>query len=311
MHLVLQQFQIAAPLFAMVLIGYLLARLPRWPPRLSALLSRFVFTIAIPALLFRLMGGLATLPAVDARLLIAYFGGCLAVFAIARLWGKSAFGLDGVSQSVFALGGIFSNNVLLGVPLARVALGEAAMPAVALIIVFNSLLLWMLVTVSVEWARHGDVSLRGFGQTLRSVLKNPVIAAIWAGAAYAMLFGSLPPLIDTPVWLVGETATPLALLVLGMGLAEYGLSDGWRAGVAITALKLVGQPLAVLVLARLIGLPSIETQAALLLAALPVGINVVLMSREFRVMQSAVATGTVLSTAFAALTTPLVLALMV
>jgi malonate transporter len=37
------------------------------------------------------------------RLLIAFFGGCLIVFAIGRLLARSLFGLDGVSQSVFAL----------------------------------------------------------------------------------------------------------------------------------------------------------------------------------------------------------------
>jgi predicted permease len=109
----LQQLELAAPLFALVLIGFLLARFRWWPRWLSTGLSKFVFVVALPALLFRLMSGLATLPAVDARLLLAFFGGCLAVFAIGRLGGRAAFGLDGGAQSVCALGGIFSNNVLL------------------------------------------------------------------------------------------------------------------------------------------------------------------------------------------------------
>ncbi len=51
----------------------------------------------------------------------------------------SLYRLDGVGQSVFALGGIFSNNVFLGIPLAKAALGEAAMPSIGLVLVFNSL----------------------------------------------------------------------------------------------------------------------------------------------------------------------------
>jgi hypothetical protein len=74
------------------------------------------------------------------------------------------FGLDGAGQSLFGLGGVFSNNVLLGIPLAKVALGEAALPSVALVLVFNSLTLWTLVTVSVEWARHGSFTAHGFRQ---------------------------------------------------------------------------------------------------------------------------------------------------
>jgi malonate transporter and related proteins len=305
-----QQFQIAAPLFALVLIGYLLAHWGRWSKEVSAALAKFVFAVALPALLFRLMTGLAALPTVDPRLLIAYFGGCVFVFMFGRGIARFAFRLDGVGQSVFALGGIFSNNVLLGVPLARSALGEAAMPAVALVLVFNTLLLWTLVTVSVEWARHGELSLKGFRTTARSVLTNPIVASILAGSVFGLAGGRLPALIDEPLRLVGDAATPLALLVLGMGLSEYGVRHGWREGIAITVLKLVAQPLVVWVLARLLQLSAVETQAVVLLASLSVGVNVYLMSREFRSMEGAVATSMVLSTVLAALTTPFALSLM-
>jgi malonate transporter len=56
-------------------------------------------------------------------------------------------------------------------------------------------------------------------------------------------------------------------------------------------------------------LPPLETQVVVLLAALPVGINVYLMSREFRSMEGAVASSLVLSTALAAVTAPLALTL--
>jgi len=49
--------------------------------------------------------------------------------------------MDGAAQSVFGVGTIFSNNLLLGVPLAKTLLGEASLPAVSLVLVFNSLLL--------------------------------------------------------------------------------------------------------------------------------------------------------------------------
>jgi predicted permease len=305
-----QQFQIAAPLFALVLIGYLLSRWGRWSSEVSAALSKFVFAVALPALLFRLMSGLAALPPVDPKLLLAYFGGCVLVFILGRGVARFAFRLDGVGQSVFALGGIFSNNVLLGVPLARSALGEAAMPAVALVLVFNTLLLWTLVTMSVEWARHGELSLKGFRTTARSVLTNPIVASIMAGSIFGLAGGRIPALIDEPLRLLGDAATPLALFVLGMGLSEYGVRQGWREGIAITVLKLAVQPLVVWLLARLLQLSPVETQAVVLLASLAVGVNVYLMSREFRSMEGAVATSMVLSTVLAAVTTPLVLTLM-
>ena len=68
---------------------------------------------------------------------LAFFGSCLIVFVIGRVIAWKFFALDGVGQSVFALGGVFSNNVMLGLPLAKVALGDAALPSVALVLVFN------------------------------------------------------------------------------------------------------------------------------------------------------------------------------
>ena len=186
MNTLFQQIALAAPLFVLVFVGYGLMRFSGWPKSMSDNLTRFVFSVALPAMLFRLMSDFSKLPPVDARLLLAFFGGCLIVFAIGRLVAWKLFGLDGVAQSVFALGGVFSNNVMLGLPLAKVALGETAVPSVALVLVFNALILWTLVTVSVEWARHGSFSARGFAQTTRAVLTNPIVAAILSGALFGL-----------------------------------------------------------------------------------------------------------------------------
>ena len=85
MDVFLQQLVLALPLFSLVLIGYLTMRLSGWPNSVSDGLTRFVFTLALPAMLFRLMSKSRDLPPVDSRLLIAFFGGCLIVFLIGRL----------------------------------------------------------------------------------------------------------------------------------------------------------------------------------------------------------------------------------
>src|SRR5438045_4108089 len=123
---------LTAPLFVLIGVGYALTRWGRWPMAASDALTRFVFTVAIPTLLFRLMSDFAREPPVDGRLLVAFFGGCLIVYLIARVVALAIFRLDGGGQSIFAMGGIFANNVLLGVPLAQVTLGPAALPAVSL-----------------------------------------------------------------------------------------------------------------------------------------------------------------------------------
>ena len=223
--MLLHLISLTAPLFLLVLLGFALSGFG-WPRSASDALTRFVFTVAVPTLLFRLMSDFSRLPRVDARLLVAFFGGCLAVYIVGRLVGAALFRMDGASQSVFAMGGIFSNNVLLGIPLAKVTLGEASLPAVSLVLVFNSLVLWTLVTISVEWARHRDLSPRGLVRTTRGVVANPVVGSILAGTAFGFLGFRCPAWSTRHCQMVSQAAVPLSLIALGMGLAEFGVRAG-------------------------------------------------------------------------------------
>ena len=307
MPLFVQYFLLSVPLFGLVFLGYALALWKHWPRRLTVWLSWAVFAVALPAYLFRMMAGFASLPPVDTRLLIAFFGSCLIVFVIGRIIAAQAFRLDGVSQSIFGLGGVFSNNVMLGLPLARLTLGEESLPSVALVLVFNALILWTLVTVSIEWARHGALSPRGFARTAWGVITNPLIAGIILGALFGLAGLELPRAIDMPLAVIGDIATPLALAVVGMGLADYSFRADWHKSATITAIKLVLQPLVVWGLALLLHLPPLETKTIVLLASCAIGANVYLMSLQFRTLQGAIAGSLVISTAMAALTTPVIL----
>jgi len=304
-----QFFGLCAPLFVIVFVGFAIAKW-RWRREWTELGSKLVFTVGMPALLFHMMTGLSKLPPVDARLLIAFFGGCFIVFLVGRVVAARLFHLDSVSQSVFALAGIFSNNALLGIPIARLMLGEPAIPSVALILVFNSLTLWTLVTVSVEWARQGSFTLAGFGKTALSVLKNPLIIGILSGAAIGLSGFELYHWADVALNGIGKAAAPLTLLVLGMGLAEYDVREGWDRSLAVCALKLIVQPLAVWALAALLGLPAVETSAVVLLASLSIGINVYMMAVQFGTLQNTIASSLVLSTGLASITTPALVALL-
>lgn len=306
----LHYLQLCAPMFLVVALGWGLARRLPHSARWNEGLNTLVFQVALPALLFSLMSDLSRLPPVDWRVLLAFFGACLLVFAASRWLAWRVFKLDGTSQSLFALAAIFSNNALLGIPLAKATLGDGAMPTVALVLVFNALTLWTLVTVSVEWSRTGHVSVLGLRTTVLSVLRNPLIVAILSGTALGLSGWSLPPWVSLPLHAVGQVAAPLALFTLGMGLAEHGIRAQWGLSVTMTFLKLLVQPLAVWLLARALGLGAIETQAVVLLGSIAVGANVYLMSRHFHALEGPVAASLVLSTAGSALTTPMILAFM-
>lgn len=300
--------RLSLPLYGLVAAGFVIASVPGWRREWSAYAVRAVFAIALPAMLFQLMSHQASLPSVNPRVPVAYFGSCLIVFFLGRAIARWCFAMDGVAQSVYALGGIFSNIVLTGLPIARVTLGDAAVPVVALVLVFNALLLWTLVSISVEWSRHGAFSPRGLAKTAFNVLRNPIVLAIVAGTLFGRLGYALPVPLDAGLGLIGAAASPTALLVLGLELAEFPLRREWAATATLCTVKLLLQPLIVWLLASLLGLSTLELRAVVLVASMAIGVNVYLMAARFETQQGTIASGIVLSNVFAALTTPLLLA---
>jgi malonate transporter and related proteins len=199
---------------------------------------------------------------------------------------------------------------LLGLPLVRITLGEAAVPPAALIIVFNAFTLWTLVSISIEWARHGSLSVKGVGKMAVGVITSPLVAGIVFGTLFGLSGLPMPAFADRALSVVSDIAGPSALLILGMGLVQYGIRSGLLHSLAVSALKLIVFPAVVLVLAIMLDLPPLDTKAIVLLASMSVGANVYLMSMQFQTLQSAIASGMVISTAIAAVTTPLFLAAM-
>lgn len=300
---------LTAPLFLLVALGYALARFGGWHGPVADALARFVFAVAVPALLFQLMSDFSKLPRVDPWLVAAYFGGTFAVYGAAMIVARAAFAHDGAAAAVFGMGGVFANTVLLGIPLTQATLGDRAIPAISMVIVFHSLVMWTLVTVTVEWVRHRGPTLASLWRTARGVALNPIVASILAGTAFGFTGFALPAVVDRTIALLSDAAAPLSLIALGMSLFAFGVREGWRESLAMSAIKLAVVPAVVYGLARALALPPVETQAITVLAALPVGANVYLMARAFGALEGPVSSSIVLTTALSALTTPLVIAL--
>jgi len=308
MTVFLNQLVLAGPLFLLVIAGYASVKIFHLKEMYSKWLTSLVFTVALPVLLFRLMGGFRDLPPSDPKVLVAFFGSCLLVFAVGLVTGAWA-GLSRQERPVFAIGGVFSNNAMLGLPLAQMVLGPRAVPTVALVLVFNALILWTLVTTAISWARHGSFSWSGLAKTLASVAVNPLIVGIAAGVVWGFTGWKLPPAVDLPLGWIGQAAGPLALVALGMGMAYYKLGGERRVTAGIVGLKLVLQPLVVWALAVVLGLGRVETQAIVLLGSCAVGSNVYLMARQFGALEVPVSQALLVSTLLSALSTPLFLAL--
>lgn len=302
------QFSKSIPLFILIAAGFALSRWGRFPKSASDGLAKFAFSVALPALLFRLLSQqFKSQNSADPMLLVAFFGACLIVFSIGHVFAEKALKIGPVGASVFGTACVFSNNGLLGLPLAMVMLGDQYIPSVAAVLSLNAMVLWTLATFSAELSqRTGALSLSAFAHTARIVFKNPLILSIFAGAIWNLTRIELPYAVDEPLRLLGNAATPLSLVVVGMGLAEYGIGKGLRTGAIVSFGKLAVQPLVVFLLTRLIGLGPVESTAVVFLGSLPCGVNVYLMAKQFRVIEAEIANAMVITTLVSALTVPLV-----
>lgn len=304
----LMQFGKSSPLFLLIFLGYALSRWFGFDKTASAVLSKFAFNIALPAMLFRLLSNLAiTESHADLRLLIAFFGACFILFFIGRFISGHFLKMSPVETAIFGTGCVFSNNGLLGLPLAIAMLGEVAAPSVSAVLSMNALVLWTLVSVAVEFSLHaGHLTLRSFVASFVSVLKNPLIIAIYCGVLWSFTGLSIPYVIDEPVRLIGNSATALSLIVVGMGLSEYGIGEGLGKSIVLSSIKLFVHPTIIFFLARLIGLGSVETTAIVFLGCLPMGVNVYLMCRQFHAAEAVIANAMIITTVVSSFSIPIV-----
>src|SRR3546814_2049237 len=83
-------------------------------------LNTFVFYFAIPALLFRATAG--GLELVELSIIAAYFSAVLATFLVALGVARAVFRTGPAERALFGMGSVFSNTVLLAIPLIFTAL---------------------------------------------------------------------------------------------------------------------------------------------------------------------------------------------
>ncbi|RUX19728.1 AEC family transporter, partial [Mesorhizobium sp. M2A.F.Ca.ET.037.01.1.1] len=154
---------------------------------------------------------------------------------------------------------------------------------------------------------------RGSGETvhplrvvksfLRRLFINPLIIGILAGLAWRLTGAPLPDLVERLVDTLADTAGPVALFAMGLSLRRFGISGNIRPALALSVLKLFLMPALVLAFVWLLGLPPLTSKVAVVVAALPSGINSYLIAVQFNTGQALASNQMTLATASAVLTT--------
>ncbi|MFX4222520.1 MAG: AEC family transporter [Thalassobaculum sp.] len=282
---------IIVPVFGIVALGYAAARSGLFPHDATKGLSRFVFDYAIPAMLFRTMATTELPETIQWGYLISYFGGGYVAWIAGSLIAMSVFRARGAEPAIAGMTGAFSNTVMLGVPLVLTTFGEVATLPLFLIIAFHSWQLLSVVTVQAEIGIGARQEMRQLPiNVLKGLVTNPIIIALLLGVLTNLSGLSLPGFVDTLTETLGRAALPCAVFAMGASIAAYRIAGAVHQATTGTVLKLALHPVLVWLLAtHVFAVEPLWRDVAVILASLPVGVNVYLMAQRY---QSAVAQST-------------------
>jgi len=261
-------------IFVIIAIGFMLGRLGTLGLEAQTVLSRLVFFVATPALLFDVLASSDLSVIFSANLYIAAataFAVAILYFVVARIWLRRAV----PELTIGALCAGYVNSANLGIPIAVFVLGDASIVAPLLlfqIVVLSPIALTML---DLSTMRAGASRL----DTLLAPFKNPIVVAAAAGLAIAISGWTPPEAVMEPFSLLGGASVPGALLAFGLSLQgvrvlEKGTSP--RRDIALASvLKILVQPVLAYLMGRfLFGLEDHALFAVVVVAALPTAQNV-------------------------------------
>jgi hypothetical protein len=280
--------EVLVPVFAIVALAYALE--PRLQSDLRTI-SNLSIELASPALIFSVLAGSHPDPA----RWVAIAGGTLFVAAATGSAAWFCARSAGWDARSFLLPVMFWNSGNMGLPMARLALGEEGLEVAALVYVTMATLTSSLGI----WIAQG-------GGSAAPVLRAPLLWAGVLGLATALAQIELPRMLLEPVVILGGAAIPLMLVNLGIQLRRLALSDLSGAVVAV-ALRMGGGVACALLYAHGAGLDPIERGAFLLQAVMPAAVINVVIAERYGAPTGAVASAIVLGTLVAPLAVSLVL----
>jgi predicted permease len=292
------------PVFAIIAVGYLAVRYRFYPAEGVRGLVAFVNNFLTPCLLFQSMLHANFDTAFNWSVIVSFYVGALAAFVLGSIIAVRYFGNrpgEGVSSGFAAM---FTNTVLIGIPILQRAYGEAALQvALSIIALHASVLITIGMLVMELVRRDGTPLLKALGIAAIRILSNPLLWGIVLGVAGNVANLTLIEAAEAFFSLMSAAVVPVALFGLGGALNEYRLADNWPQALAMSALKLVLQPLIAWVL--MVPLLRVEPEIArygVVLAAMPAGINVYVFATYYNRAVN-VATNTILiSTVLSVLT---------
>lgn len=278
------------PLFAITALGYFVGR--RMRPDLSHA-NKLNMDVFIPALVFSALVNrefqiTEFVPLTNATLLVVVGSG-LAGWLLARL--------ARMQSKTVVPPMMFNNCGNLGLPLAVLAFGDAALAPAVVIFMISNLLHFSFGA----WLLDHRVKLW-------TVWKVPSVLATFAGLAVGMAGVEVWPPLMTAIRMLGEISIPLMLFALGVRLTDSRITAVGAGTLIAVARPVSGMLLAVAVM-KLIDLPPNQQALLLVFGALPPAVLNYMFAERYRQQPELVASMVLIGNLAALLFLPVALAL--
>jgi predicted permease len=291
------------PVFLVIGFGYLAV----WKGYFSDVgvdgLMKFTQNFAIPCLLFRAISTLDLQQNFDLALLGSFYAGALAGFAVGLLGARFMFGRDWEDSVAIGFCCLFSNSLLLGLPITERAYGATALESNYAIIAIHSPFCYAVGITAMEIARNrGDRITALPLKVLKAMFNNALILGISLG--FVVNLGGIPmPAVTTDaIDLMVQAALPAALFGLGGVLYRYRPEGDMRTILFVVAVSLVLHPVIVWSLAQANDLSDAALRSAIMTAAMAPGINAYVFANMYGKARRVAASAVLMATGMSILT---------
>ena len=297
------------PVFLVLGLGYLAA----WTKILSEEavdgLMRYAQNIGAPILLFKSISALDLSRAYDAGLLLSFYLGALISFGVGLAGAILIFKRALPDAVAIGFACLFSNTLLLGVPITERAYGTEALAGNFAIISLHAPIFYGLGILCMEIAKshgHGLAKRHIAARIARAVAVQPLIFGITAGFAVNLTGITLPGSVQSAAGMLAATAIPTALFGLGAVLRRYRL-DGDKATVAMICFcSLLLHPAITYLLANSVFKANVaDLRSSVVTAAMAPGVNAYLFAHYYGVAKRVNAAAVIAATTVSIFTIPI------
>ncbi|WP_431046115.1 AEC family transporter [Roseateles sp. L2-2] len=290
---------ILLPLFGLIAAGYGARRLSLLDGHAASVLNAFVVWLALPALLFDITAH-SSWAALWQPGFVGAFGLATAMIFATVFLVRLRAGRPMADASVEAVAASYSNTGYVGLPLCLLVFGRGSQVEATIATLIVVCVLFSVAIVLIELGLQGGERSRAgrVGAALWRSLKHPLVLSPLLGAAWSGTGVALPAVAHTFLQLLGQAATPCALVALGVFLADCPVRRADRGTAwALVAVKLLALPGLTWWLANhVFMLPPHSADAAVLLAALPTGTGPFMLAEFYRRDVGVSSTTTLVST---------------